>query len=135
MKPHPYLRAYLAGIALPTPFMLLAFAGFIIARFVMHVPIPIERLIIFPVALVPNLWGLWNVLYVALSRRGWLPIGLHGALLPFLLLPAGYVLTRALGVVEIPLVGFIAVLPAVVAIYYLLWKFIVSCVNEILGVA
>ena len=129
------LRAFMAGIAVPSPFMLVVFTGFIIGRFVLNVPIPIERVIIFPVALVPNLWGLWSVLYVALFDRGWLPIGLHGALLPVLLLPCGYLLTRCLDVVEIPLAGFVAVFPAVVAIYYLGWKFILSWLNRFVGVA
>jgi hypothetical protein len=32
---------------------------------VYNVPVPIERVIVFPMAVVPNLWGAWNVLRVA----------------------------------------------------------------------
>ena len=32
MKTHPYLRAYMAGIAVPTPFLLVAVTGFTIGR-------------------------------------------------------------------------------------------------------
>ena len=38
-------------------------------------------------ALVPNLFGLWNMFYLWLRPRPHLPIGLHGALLPFVLAP------------------------------------------------
>ena len=135
MKPHPYLRAYMAGIAFPTPFLLVAFAGFIIGRYVVNVPIPIERIVVFPLALVPNLWGIWNVLYVALADRGRLPIGLHGALLPILIAPAAYCLTRFLDVVTIPLGGLAIGFPIAVAFYYLIWKYAVGALNHIVGVA
>ena len=65
MNNHPYLRAYMAGIAVPTPLLLVALTLFSIARFVYNVPIPVERVIIFPMAIVPNLFGVWNVLHVA----------------------------------------------------------------------
>ena len=58
MNTHPYLRAYLAGIAVPTMFMLVVLTFFIVARFVYNVPVVIERLLVFPMAVVPNLWGL-----------------------------------------------------------------------------
>ena len=64
MSQHPYLRAYMAGITVPTVFLLVAMTGFIIARLVYNVPIPIERVIVFPMAVIPNLWGVWNMLYV-----------------------------------------------------------------------
>ena len=56
MSQHPYLRAYLAGIAVPTMFLLVAAAAFSFARFVLDVPIPVERLLVFPMAVVPDLW-------------------------------------------------------------------------------
>jgi RNA polymerase sigma-70 factor (ECF subfamily) len=34
-----------------------------------NVPIPIERVIVFPMALIPNLWGFWNMLYVWLRQH------------------------------------------------------------------
>ena len=70
MNSHPYLRAYLAGIAFPTFFLLVFMTAYIIFRYVYNVPVPIERVIIFPVAAVPNLWGAWNILYAAgIARR------------------------------------------------------------------
>jgi len=34
MNNHPYLRAYMAGISVPTPILLVALTAFTIARFV-----------------------------------------------------------------------------------------------------
>src|SRR5258708_38272659 len=97
MTEHPYIRAYLAGIAVPTAFLLVILTVFVTAHGAGVLPASVGRLVIVPMAAVPNLWGVWNVLYVALRRRrvSW-PIGLHGALLPFLLLSLGLLLTRAL---------------------------------------
>ena len=67
MNRHPYLRAYMAGVLLPTWFLLIALAGFVAGRLVFQIPIPIERIIVFPMAVVPNLWGLWNLVYIAWS--------------------------------------------------------------------
>ena len=132
MKPHPYLRAFMAGIVLPTWFLLGAMTIFAVARFVYDVPVPIERAIAFPMAIVPNIWGLWNVLYLALGRRPW-SIGVHGALLPLLLLPAGYTLARLLDItfVTVAVVGIAA--PVAIALYYLAWKYFVSYFNRVVG--
>src|SRR5713101_2732321 len=97
MNTHPYLRAYMAGITVPTMLLLVAMTVFFVARFVYHVPIPIERLIVFPMALVPNLFGAWNIFYVWLRPRRHLPIGFHGALLPLLLAPIGFTIATSLG--------------------------------------
>ena len=43
--------------------------GFITVRLVLALPIPIERFIIFPMAVVPLLFGLWNMLYLGLHPR------------------------------------------------------------------
>src|SRR6185295_6284755 len=93
MKTHPFLRAYMAGIVVPTIALLFGVAAFVVARHVYDVPIPIERVIMFPMAVVPNLWGVWNMLHLAIGRDRW-PIGVHGALLPLLLIPLGLVLAR-----------------------------------------
>ena len=74
MNKHPYLRAYLAGIAVPTVFLLVGMTAYTVIRYVYAVPIPIERVIVFPMAAVPNAWGLWNVLYRA-SLANPLPLG------------------------------------------------------------
>jgi hypothetical protein len=83
MNKHAYLRAYMAGIVAPTIFFLVIATVFYMWRYVYDVPVPIERVRIFPMAVVPNLWGLWNVLFIASHERTHLSIGVHGALLPF----------------------------------------------------
>ena len=87
MNKHPYLRAYLAGIAVPTVFLLLIMTGYTVIRYVYAVPIPIERVIVFPMAAVPNAWGLWNVLYRAFFAGRRISLGVFGGALPLLLAP------------------------------------------------
>ena len=94
MNKHPYLRAYLAGIAIPTAFLLVATTGYIIIRYVYNLPVPIERVIVFPMAAVPNAWGLWNVLYRAFLASRHVSLGLFGGALPLLLAPCGYLIAR-----------------------------------------
>ena len=86
MNTHPYLRAYMAGIAAPSLALLVALTVFVVSRLVLHVPIPLERVIISPMALVPNAFGLWNMLYVLSRPHHHFPIGLHGAFLPVILM-------------------------------------------------
>ena len=52
MNKHPFLRAYLAGIAVPTVFLLVIMTGYTCARYVWNIPLPIERVIVFPMAAV-----------------------------------------------------------------------------------
>jgi hypothetical protein len=63
MNTHQYLRAYMAGSAVPTMMLLVVLSGFLAARYTFAIPIPIERAIIFPMALIPNIFGLWNMAY------------------------------------------------------------------------
>ena len=58
----------MAGIAAPTIFLLVVATGFTILRYVYNISVPIERVIVFPMAVVPNAWGLWNVFFVAWRR-------------------------------------------------------------------
>jgi len=137
MKQHTYLRAYMAGIVVPTLVFVAVVTAFSIARYAYHWPVALERVMIFPMAAVPNLWGLWNMLFVASHSRTHLPIGVHGAILPFLLGPLGMLLTGALDF-QIP--GFSwKVLPLLAVIgltlYYLIWKYIVGFLNALLGIA
>jgi hypothetical protein len=137
MNQHPYLRAYMAGIVVPTIFLLVAATAFTIARYVYNVPVPLERVIVFPMAVVPNIWGLWNVLYVALRPRWQHPIGLHGALLPFLLAPLGIALTSLLNF-SIPGFAthiFLIAAPLGLIVYYLAWKYLVGSLNRIINLA
>src|SRR5262249_34137935 len=68
--------------------------AFTIARQAGHIPEPLERVIIFPMAVVPNLWGFWNMVRIASGAADRWPIGLHGALLPLLLMPLGLLLAQ-----------------------------------------
>ncbi len=137
MNRHTYLRAYMAGIVVPTIFFLVIATVFYIWRYVYNVPVPIERVLVFPMAVVPNLWGLWNILFVASHTRTHLPIGLHGALLPFVLAPLGILLLRALNFPAIPYFSHIfpIVAPIGLIAYYLLWKYLVRSLNEVLGLS
>lgn len=136
MNQHPYLRAYMAGIVVPTIVLLFGLTSFTVARYVYHVPLPIERLIVFPMSVVPNLWGVWNILFVASRSRTHLSLGIHGMLLPLILVPLGLLLIRAL---DFPIPFAAAILPVGVPlaliVYYLVWKYVVASLNQILGLA
>src|SRR5688572_4751322 len=129
MNKHPYLRAYLAGIAVPTMFMLIVFTGFIIARFVYNVPVAIERVLVFPMAVVPNLWGAWNMLYVRLDLRHRVPLGIYGMAIVFLLAPIGFTLAKSLDLRMVTPTFALTVLPVGLIIYYLAWKHLVGFFN------
>jgi|HubBroStandDraft_6_1064221.scaffolds.fasta_scaffold495287_2 hypothetical protein len=148
MKSHPYLRAYMSGISVPTPLLLVALTLFSIARFVYDVPIPVERVIIFPMAIIPNLFGVWNVLHLATRSRTHLPLGIHGALLPFIIAPLGFFLGRSLGFLKATDRGFLyfgvvnvhyahvaIIFPVVLIVYYLVWKYLIGFFNQVAGIA
>jgi hypothetical protein len=148
MKPHPYLRAYLGGIFVPTLVLPLILTVFIVARIVIQAPTPIERILIFPMAIVPSLFGLWNMLWLGSHDRWHQPIGLHGAVLPLVMAPVGALVGTSLGVLEISSHGvvwfqacsisFAWIVPgfvAAMAAYYLVWKYVVGFLNRVLGIA
>jgi len=148
MNTHPYLRAYMAGIFAPSLFLLVALTAFVVSRLVFQVPIPIERVLVFPMALVPNIFGLWNVLYLWLRPRRHLPIGFYGALLPVIMAPLGAVLACSLGFLAVGVHGitwfgvitapYYLIAPGFLAglvVYYLVWKYIVGFLNHVLGIA
>ena len=148
MNTHPYLRAYMAGIFAPSLFLLVVLTAFVVSRLVFQVPIPIERVIVFPMALVPNLFGLWNVLYVWLRPRRHLPIGFHGALLPLIMVPVGGAAGCWLGFLTVGTHGitwfqvitapYYLIAPwffAGLVLYYLVWKYIVGFLNQVLGIS
>ncbi|MGB6829362.1 MAG: hypothetical protein WBE41_15045 [Terracidiphilus sp.] len=148
MNTHPYLRAYMAGVLIPTLILPLLLTAFIVVRLAMQAPFPFERGLVFPLALVPALWGLWNVVWVGTHDRVHQPLGIHGALLPFLLLPVGTVMARCLGILtlgassvtwfnEVTITyAWIAVCFAgALAAYYLVWKYVVGFLNRVLGIA
>jgi hypothetical protein len=148
MNTHPYLRAYLAGIFVPTLVLPLLLALFIVVRIVMQVPVPIEQAMIFPMAVVPSLFGLWNMLWLGTHARTHLSIGLHGPLLPIFIMPLGATTASCLGVLQLGTRGvtwfqacqvpYALIVPGflvVLAGYYLVWKYIVGFVNRVLGIA
>ncbi len=130
MRSHPFLRAYMAGVLLPTWFLPIMLTAFLIAHFTGHVPAGLERAIVFPMAVVPNLWGIWNALYVALGLRERLSLGIFGALLPVLLVPAGIALATALDLRFYSPRQAVVMLPVAMAVYYLVWKYGVAFLNR-----
>jgi hypothetical protein len=148
MNTHPYLRAYMAGVFPPTLVLPLILTIFIVVRLVLQMPVPIERAIIFPMALVPSIFGLWNMLHLASRSSTHMPIGLHGALLPVFMAPTGALVARCLGVLtlgsngvtwfntcHVPYALIAPAFLAALAAYYLIWKYIVGSLNRVLGIA
>lgn len=148
MNQHPYLRAYMAGIAFPTAFLLMIWLiGYCIARFVYNVSAPIEQLLVFPMAVVPNIFGLWNMLFVKLHQHWRVPIGLHGAALLFFLGPIAAVFMISMGFLTVTDRGliyfgilrlpywYLTLAPFLaIAVYYLIWKYVVGSLNKLLGI-
>ena len=117
-------------------FLLVISAGFAVARFGYDVPIPIERAIAFPIAVVPNVWELWNMLYVRQHSRRWVSLGTHGAMLPVLFVPLGITFAATvLPAIDVPALLIAALFAGAVAAYYLVWKFVVGFLKEVLGIA
>jgi hypothetical protein len=82
-------------------------------------------------AIVPNLWGLWNVLYTSLGLRGRVSIGAFGSLLPLILVPAGLALASVLDIGFYNARWAAAVLPVAMIVYYLVWRYAVAFFNRI----
>jgi hypothetical protein len=148
MNPHPYLRSFLAGTFIPVLFLPVMLTGFILARLVFQLPFPIERGLVFPMAVVPALWGLWNMLWLAIHNRASIPLGAHGVVLPLVLLPSGALTAACLGILQlrassalwfetvaIPYALIVPCFLAVLVVYYFLWKYIVGFLNQLLGIA
>ena len=138
MTTHPYLRAYMAGVTVPSVFLLFVFVVFSAIRFAYNPEFPIERILVFPLALVPAIWGVWNMAYLAMHKRKYLPLGYHGALVPVMLVPVALVSANALGV-DLALAASWRIVtltvPLLMVLYYLAWKFLVGFLNEVLGIA
>ena len=137
MQTHIYLRAYMAGVTAPTVLVVFMLACYVVLRFGSNVPIPIERFMVFPLAIVPVLWGLWNMLYIVVRKRWRIPLGVHGALVPLVAGPlalcnaflAGFAVPR-FALVIFPFGVAVAMLA-----YYLVWKYIIGFLNHVLGIA
>ena len=148
MNTHPYARAYMAGVAVPTMVLLVVLAVFILLRLILRIPAPIERIIVFPMAVVPNVFGLWNMLYLKLRKSRQVSIGGFGALLPFVLAPLGAAVACSLGFLTTTSSGLeysdafrvnYGLLAAgfclVIVVYYLGWKYLVNFFNGVVGIA
>jgi len=144
MKPHPFLRANMAGIVVPTAMLIIILTVYAYNRFYFEVssqfviPLPgrpLDRAIVFPMAVVPNLWGIWNMLHLATRSRLRWSIGLHGAVLPLLLMPMGVALASALDVFTIQWQFALPMIPVGMTVYYLAWKYLVGFLNQEVGIA
>ena len=131
MKGYLYLRAYMAGVLLPSWFLLLALGAFLGAHITQQLPARLESAIVFPMAIVPNLWGLWNLLYTSLRLHGRISIGAFGALLRVVLVPAGVALASVLDLGFYTARQAAVILPIAMAVYYLAWKYAVAFFNRI----
>jgi hypothetical protein len=141
MRPHPYLRAYMAGVVVPSIFLFGVIVIFAYNRYFFAAPSPfvvgppgrpLERALIFPMAVVPNAWGLWNMLRLATGSR--LSVGAHGAFLPLVLMPGGVFLVSALDMFTIQWDYLLPAVPIAMAVYYLAWKYLVGFLNAEVGV-
>lgn len=103
-------------------------------RFAFHFSTPIERIIVFPMAISPNMWGLWNMLFVRLVRDR-LPIGFWGAILPLVLAPMAPTVAGPLDISWITRIRIFAIgMPPAAIVYYLVWKHVVGFLNELLEI-
>ena len=137
MTTHPYLRAYMAGVTVPTVFLLFPFVVFTAVRLGYNPDFPIERIMVFPLAMVPAIWGVWNIVYLAMHKRRYIPLGCHGALVPLFLVPMALAGLNVLGIdLGIASWRIIALaVPLLMILYYLIWKYLVGLLNELLGIA
>lgn len=130
-----FLRAYMAGLVPPSIIALLSYIAATVAHTFFNAALPpVEKGIMFPLVVVPNLWGIWNGLWAVSSKR--LPLGVHGALMPFLSFGLGAMAAKLL---DIPITDqMIRMLPLSlamsVATYFLIWKYGVRYLNRIAGI-
>ena len=144
MKTHPLLRAYMAGVTIPTFVLMLILTVYAYNRFYFEVssqfviPLPgepLDRAIVFPMAVVPNMWGVWNMLYLALRARLPWSLGVHGALLVLVLMPLGFALASSLDVFTVQWDFALPMAPVGMTVYYLAWKYLVGFLNQEVGIA
>jgi hypothetical protein len=134
----------MAGIVVPTLFLLVIVAFYAYRQYYFEVPNqfviglpgrPLDRAVLFPMAVVPNAWGAWNMLFLAVRRRTRLSLGVFGALLVLLLIPGGATLARLLDDFTVQLKFALPMIPIGMAVYYLAWKHLVGRLNEEMGIA
>jgi len=136
VRNHPYLRAYMAGITVPTMFLLFVLSVLVAVRRCAEIPLAVERFVVFPMAVVPNAWGVWNVLRLASAAARRLPLGWYGALLaPVLqLVGLGVALLTGFRLPAVPATVLAVAWLIAILVYYLAWKHLVAFLNELLGV-
>ncbi|MBI5084156.1 MAG: hypothetical protein HZB13_06110 [Acidobacteria bacterium] len=130
------LRAYMAGAALPTLFLPFALAAYYAIRSGLEPMIGLERLVQFPLALAPLLWGIWNVVWAAQPEQKRLPLGVHGAVVPVVAAP---LLVWGCGWLGVPLpeqaMAYIGPgVPLTMVLYFVLWRTVVGYLNRLLEV-
>jgi hypothetical protein len=134
----------MAGIVVPTLFLLVVVAVQAFQRVYFEVPsqfvlgypaLPLDRAFLFPMAIVPSAWGLWNMVYLALGSRVRVPLGIFGSLLVLVLVPGGVALTRLFDSFTIQLDLALPMVPIGMLVYYLAWKYAVAPLNAELGIA
>jgi len=85
-------------------------------------------------AVVPNLWGLWNILYVALLARRRISLGLFGRSCRSSSFPrVGLRSPRGVAVPSFVPHALPSSSRSASAIYYLVWKHLVGALNAIVG--
>lgn len=97
--------------------------------------LPLDRAFLFPMAIVPNAWGLWNMLYLAVHSRVRVPVGIFGSLLVLILVPGGVALTRLFDAFSIQMDLAVPMVPIGMGVYYLVWKYAVGPLNAEMGIA
>ena len=118
---------------MPNLFLLLGVLLLVLLRPVYTMPAPFEKFVMFPMAVVPNLWGVWNTLFVAMTLKRWIPMGAWGAFLPLIILAGGLGLAYALDNPVFGIKDALFVLPVAVPAYYLIWKYAVRFFNRVVG--
>jgi hypothetical protein len=83
---------------------------------------------------VPNAWGVWNMLYLRLRSRTRLSLGVFGALLVVILIPAGLALGSVFDTFTTQWQFALPMFPVGMAVYYLAWKYWVSYLNAEMGI-
>jgi hypothetical protein len=105
------------------------------SQFVLGYPaLPLDRAFLFPMAVVPNAWGLWNMLHLALRSRAKVPLGIFGSLLVLILVPGGVALTRLFDSYPIQVDLALPMVPIGMMVYYLAWKYAVAPLNAEMGI-
>ena len=138
MSQHLFLRAYIAGIVPPTAMSLLIYLVLYLlalshSLITVRLP-PVENVIVFPLVVIPNMWGIWNGIRAVMTRR--LPLAIHGALLPIINFALAYVMIRTTNfTVSTQMMRFGPVsLLMTMAFYYLIWKYVVGFLNTLVDV-